>query len=97
MTTRQRIFVSVFERVRALVALVAIEAIEATRLPASAPAPCTRASAGRRPLRCGLEVVLVEPGVVSAMFAGAATIPVLGMKLGNVDLLHADLLKHVIK
>ena len=28
----------------------AIEAIEATRLPAITPAPCTRASAGRRPL-----------------------------------------------
>ena len=48
----------------------AIEAIEATLLPASAPAPCTRASAGRRSLRCdllayGLEVVLFELGLVS--------------------------------
>ena len=30
-----------------------IEAIEASRLPVSAPAPCTRASAGRRPLYSG--------------------------------------------
>ena len=34
----------------------AIEAIEATRLPAITPGPCTRVSAGRRPLRSGGEV-----------------------------------------
>ena len=33
-----------------ILSVVAIEAIEATRLPAITPAPCTRASAGRRPL-----------------------------------------------
>ena len=32
------------------VVLIHFEAIEATRLPAITPAPCTRASAGRRPL-----------------------------------------------
>ena len=43
-----------------------VEAIEATRLTASTPSPCTRASAGRRPLVAVVRSIEVgEVGVVS--------------------------------
>ena len=52
---------------------ISIEAIEATRLPAITPAPCTRASAGRRPLLAVVRSVeLGEVVVASPMRVGAA-------------------------
>ena len=46
--------------------VLAIEAIEATHLPAITPGPCTRAAAGRRPLTAVVRLVETgEAGVIS--------------------------------
>jgi len=53
---------------RPRVGALPIEAIEATRLPAITPGPCTRAPAGRRPLVA--LVRLIELGEVVVYAAG---------------------------